>query len=139
MRKYIEILLLVCLSALAFDCGKSFLVTSDDDAVCVSEGNADYIAASDNSADCYTVWNDMAYSADDTSISTARCPVTAYRVRVSGQSSSSSQNADNSSFLKGGKIESVRKSLAFADYSGLFPTGHYSFSQHLISLRKMRI
>lgn len=138
MRKYLEILILVCLAALAWDCGKSFLVTSEDDGRCVSAEIADYIASSDNSSDCYTDWNDMAYSGDDTSISMARCPVSAYRVRVSGQSSSS-QNADRSSFLKSGKIESVRKSLSFACYSGLFPTGHYSFSQHLISLRKMRI
>lgn len=139
MRKYLEILILVCLSALAFDCGKYFPVASEDDVPVVSEKSDDYIASADNSADCYTDWNEMAYSADDTSISTARCPVTAYRVRVSGQSSSSSYNADSSSFLKGGKIESVKKSLAFACFSGLFPTGHYSFSQHLISLRKMRI
>ncbi len=138
MRRYIEILILVCFAALAWDCGKSFLVAQEDDGFCVSEEVADYIASSDNSEYCYTDWNDMAYSGDDTSISMARCPVVAYRVRVSGQSSSS-QNADSSSFLKSGKIESVRKSLSFACYSGLFPTGHYSFSQHLISLRKMRI
>lgn len=139
MKKWIAIFVTALLAAFLWDFGGPSSVFASEEELCaVSEENTDFIVSSDNSSDCYTDWNEMAYSADDTSVSLARCPVVAYRIRVSGNSSSS-HSADNSSFPKCGKVVSLKRALAFACFNGLFPTGRYSFSQHLISLRKMRI
>lgn len=64
------------------------------------------------------------------------------RVRTQGarvRSSDGNSGCGQSSFLKSGKVSSIRKALSFIAGTGLYPSGFSSFSHHLISLRKMRL
>lgn len=92
----------------------------------------------DYSSSKYVNWNVLEFASAQGEISTGRQSESGSRVR-SSEAQTSLPYAQRASFLKGGKIQSLSQSLEFTFSTGLFPSGKYSFSQHLISLGKLRL
>ncbi len=97
--------------------------------------DAGSLKQADGSQGDYNGWSVPELSSAQEQFTPVRVYSPGTRVRTSG----GRQGFDSSSFLKAGKVSSIRRAITFTTHTGLFPSGYGSFSHHLISLRKIRL
>lgn len=143
MRKFVNILLLALLSVFFIDADGGSGRGSIEDGVherllvevCGDIPDSGTLEDKGCPHGGYNDWNLPELSSGQMQFQDGRVRTQGARVRTFDGNSGCGQ----SSFLKSGKVSSIRKALSFIAGTGLYPSGFSSFSHHFISLRKMRL
>lgn len=140
MRRYLKIFAAFVLSAL-FGLTVADAAFSDktapDEAICFAEeADSGHISPADDDGWCYTDWNTLSLS--DAESLTVSVQIPGFGENVRCQTGQHVQSHLKTSFARGGKVVSIVLALRFHSSTGLYPSGNYSFSHHLASLRKLR-
>lgn len=137
MRHLIKILVitLILISVRIYgNLGLHDVVSSAEITECVRESSGEIIGHR-NADNDYTCWNCPELLSAQGYFNEGRENIPITKLRTSVRSTSHS----SSSFYHTGKLVDVRFGIEFFSRAGLFPSGRYTFSHHLISLRKMRL
>lgn len=137
MKPILNLLIVFALSILA--CGNAAEpAVPESPAACGDVSvNAARITSADDERDCYTDWNRMEIAEACCQFSESRPQSSGQRVR-SNSFRISSFSGSRAAFCRGGKIVCLRYADGFSYFVGLLPSGFFSVSEYLISLRKMR-